>query len=88
MAAETVEKSATWLDHGVPYVIDGDTYVDGTATPALTIEAGAVVKFDGGYGLYIGYSAPGRLVAVGTAAEPSSSRPTPARRTPGTGRAL
>jgi hypothetical protein len=63
-----VDVDATWLNHGVPYVITDDVYVDGDAT--LTIEAGCTIAFDPDVEFYCGYSSPGSIIAVGTAAAP------------------
>lgn len=49
------QESVTWLNQGIPYIIDGDLYV-GTETGAqLTIEPGTTVKFTSNSSLYVGY---------------------------------
>ncbi len=63
-----VETDGTWLNHGVPYVVDGDVYVQSNAT--LTISAGTTVSLDPGVEFYCGYSSPGSIVAVGTPSSP------------------
>jgi flagellar hook assembly protein FlgD len=64
--------SATWKNFGLPYVVSGaDVHVQSSlALPVLTIEAGVTVKFCNGCDLLIGWSAPGKLNAVGTSAQP------------------
>ena len=63
-----VKNDGTWLDQGVPYVVTGDVNVDNNAT--LTIAAGTTVAFDADVEFYCGYSGPGSIIAVGTAASP------------------
>lgn len=43
---------------------------DYTVEGSLTLEAGAVLKFDEGVELAVGYNRPGKIVAKGTAADP------------------
>jgi hypothetical protein len=63
-----VSTSGTWLNHGVPYVITDDVAVsDNVNVPILTIAAGAKLKMDPGTEFYVGYAAPGGLIADGTA---------------------
>ena len=70
ISGETVSRSATWLDHGVPYVISDDVAVeDATNAPVLTIAPGATIAFKRAVELYVGYNAPGGLVADGTAGQ-------------------
>jgi len=65
-----VASTGTWLNHGVPYVAGGDVYVsDATSNPVLTIAAGVTVKMTRQTEFYVGYSAPGGLIADGTAGE-------------------
>ncbi|MEW6620414.1 MAG: right-handed parallel beta-helix repeat-containing protein [bacterium] len=52
--SDTINTSGTWTDQGVPYIITGDVYVKGAATPTLTIEPGVVVKFNQYTNLEIG----------------------------------
>src|SRR6266851_4626581 len=69
----TISTSTTWTLANSPYVVTGAVIVAAASAPVLTIEAGVVVKFNAGSGntcLAIGYGAPGRLVAVGTASQP------------------
>lgn len=61
-----------------PYTIKKDIDVNGNAT--LTIEPGVTLRFDPELNIAIAYSSAGKLVAVGTAAEPilfTSSATTP-----------
>jgi hypothetical protein len=62
-----VKTSGTWLNHGVPYVIDDDVSVeDANNSPVLTIAPGSTVKLQPDVEFYVGYSAPGGLIADGT----------------------
>jgi len=45
----------TWLKQDVPYIISGDVHVGHTTGARLNIEAGTMVKFTEGSGLYVGY---------------------------------
>jgi hypothetical protein len=66
----TVSHSGTWRNHGVPYVINADVAVqDAANTPVLTIAAGTKVMFRPDVELYVGYAAPGGLIADGTAGQ-------------------
>ena len=64
-----------------PYTIKADIRVDGNAT--LTIEAGAVLRFQPDTKIWIGYSTAGKIIAVGTATSPITF--TSANTTPGAG---
>ena len=68
----TIVADALWLDHGIPYVVDGDLDVDSdTADPVLlTLEPGVDLRFDSGRGLYIGGEGAAALHAVGTSDAP------------------
>lgn len=61
--------TGTWLNHGVPYVIDGDVAVQDANCPVLTIAAGTKLMLRPGTEFYVGYAAPGGLVADGTAGQ-------------------
>ena len=63
-----VVADATWLDHGVPYVITDDVAIDNDAT--LTISAGCTVGLNTDVEFYCGYNSPGSIIAVGTATSP------------------
>jgi len=63
-----ISTTGTWLSHGVPYVIDGDAYVQDDAT--LTIEAGCTIALNTDVEFYSGYTSPGSIIAVGTATSP------------------
>jgi hypothetical protein len=60
----------TWGVCGSPHFVKGTFWVEGKDSPILTIEAGAVVRFENGASLWIGENAPGGLVAEGTAEKP------------------
>jgi len=65
-----IATTGTWLNHGVPYVADADVYVsDAINNPVLTIAAGTTIKMDRDLEFYIGNSAPGGLIADGTAGQ-------------------
>lgn len=71
LRAGIISSNTTWAFEGGPYIITGDIKVYGTTSePTLTIEPGVVMKFNGTYTLYIGYSSKGRLNAQGTASKP------------------
>jgi hypothetical protein len=62
-----IKTTGTWLNHNVPYIIDADAYVDdATNNPVLTIAAGTTVKMTPRTEFYVGYNAPGGLIADGT----------------------
>ncbi len=64
-------ESTTWTIQGSPYFLNGDVWVQsrgpGYPIPVLTIDPGVTVT--GGGILYVGYSYPGNLKAVGTASQ-------------------
>lgn len=66
----TISTSATWSLAGSPFVVTGDVWVQGSATPTLTIDAGVTVKFNSGARLMVGKTAGGKLLALGTAKLP------------------
>jgi hypothetical protein len=62
-----VANDGTWLNPGVPYVTDSDVAIsDDTRNPVITIAAGTTVQMEPGTEFYVGYSAPGGLIAKGT----------------------
>lgn len=67
----TVASSVTWEKLNVPYVVDGDIYVQGSTGPVLTVAPGATIQFKADKGLYIAYGGEsGGLIAEGTASDP------------------
>jgi hypothetical protein len=65
-----VSISGTWLNHGVPYVITGDVSIqDATNNPVLTIAAGTKLMLRPMTEFYVGYAAPGGLIADGAAGQ-------------------
>ena len=61
----TVADTSTWHAQDVPYLVNGDVYVQSsTSAPTLTIEDGTEVGFDG-VSLYVGTSYDGNLVVDG-----------------------
>jgi parallel beta-helix repeat protein len=57
---------ATWLKHGVPYIIMGEVYVQNPTGAKLTIQAGTTLKFTESAFLIVAYDGYGTLVAQGT----------------------
>lgn len=66
----TIAADETWAAADNPHVIRGTVHVRGTATPVLTVEAGAIVRFETEGELWIGSSSGGVLTVAGTAASP------------------
>lgn len=67
---EDIEASETWTAVGSPHVVRGVVYVDGTSSPILTLEAGALVELEADAGLVIGWNDGAGLRAPGTVADP------------------
>ncbi len=68
---ETITKSATWLNHGIPYRLQGETAIENAgAVPVVKIAAGNTLEFGAGASLYVGYGYHGALYAVGDAENP------------------
>ena len=71
VVSEAVQKDTTWTREGSPYIISADIRVKGTdgddGVTTLTIQAGAVIKFDRYRSLVVGTSEdePGALSAKG-----------------------
>jgi len=65
-----VSADTTWKKSDSPFTVKGDIRIEGATSPKLTIEAGAVVRFEDGAGLTIGYSGAGTLIAQGTKESP------------------
>jgi hypothetical protein len=81
VANATVSQDATWQDLDVPYEMHGDTYVEGVASPVLTIEPGTTLLFEVTASLNAGTFTYGELQALGTNTEPivfTSAQPVPA----------
>jgi flagellar hook assembly protein FlgD len=68
--AQTITTNTTWTLAGSPYIVTGIVFVQGSATPVLTIEPGVTVQFTASGALNMNYTAPGVLQAVGTPAAP------------------
>jgi len=60
----------TWTACGSPHFVKGDFLVEGLESPVLTIEAGAVVRFEKDASLMIGDQEPGGLIVNGTSSNP------------------
>ncbi|HWI50851.1 MAG TPA: copper amine oxidase N-terminal domain-containing protein [Symbiobacteriaceae bacterium] len=69
-SSDVLTKTATWKNHGVPYLMELSVFVGGTASPVLTIEAGTVLSFTTGNNLTVGQDGTGSLVAAGKAGQP------------------
>lgn len=71
VAGSTVNKNARWRNFGVPYLLLGDLYVEGSTGPVLTLDAGNTLRFTAGRGLYVAWSGgtTGALYAAGTSTE-------------------
>lgn len=64
----TVITSGTWVNPGVPYVIESDVNIQSNATsPVITIAPGNTLKFQPGVEFYTGWAEVGGLIADGTA---------------------
>jgi hypothetical protein len=62
-----VKTTGAWVNHGVPYVIGGDVDIsDATNNPVLSIAAGTTIMLTPQTEFYVGYGAPGGLIAEGT----------------------
>lgn len=71
VVGDTVSQSATWRNFGIPYRLQGETTVESDNEPAvLRLEAGNTLEFGSGSTLYVGYSHPGALYAVGEEGKP------------------
>ncbi len=62
-----VHTSGTWINPGVPYVIEEDVYIEDNATsPVITIAPGNTIKFQPDVEMYAGWNEAGGLIADGT----------------------
>lgn len=62
-----IHTSGTWVNPGVPYVIDGDVDIgDDNTNPVIRIAPGNVIKFQPDVEMNAGYSGAGGLIADGT----------------------
>ncbi|HYG56669.1 MAG TPA: copper amine oxidase N-terminal domain-containing protein [Symbiobacteriaceae bacterium] len=66
-SSATVAANTTWRNISIPYAISQDVWVEGNASPTLTIEPGVITLWDANAGLVVGRHAPGTLVADGAA---------------------
>ncbi len=84
VVGETINQNTHWQKWTAPYVVLGTIYVykDTTTTATLTIDSGAVIKFNTGTSMQIGSgSSMGALIAKGAAGNSilfTSSQTTPA----------
>jgi hypothetical protein len=74
----TVAATATWLNQGVPYILDGNVWVSDASSPMLTIAVGNILKFRSYAELLIGhYGTPGGLIADGATFTSAVTPPAP-----------
>lgn len=76
----TVAQSATWQAINVPYQLNGELYVQGDASPVLSLQAGVQLLMGRDASIWVGYNGRGGLKANGTADAPvtiTSDAPTP-----------
>lgn len=74
----TVILDSTWQNHGIPYVMTGEVYIQGKHGPdmmtTVTIEPGTTIQFNGVFGIYVGHDSsadlPGSLIANANGASP------------------
>jgi hypothetical protein len=67
---QDVTTTQTWPNLGIPYLMNGEIEIEGSATPVVTIPAGSVYRFATGASLFVGYGAAGGLNVNGTTAAP------------------
>jgi hypothetical protein len=60
---QIVATNTTWRNVSIPYAISNDVYVEGSAAPTLTVEPGVITLWAPDSSLYVGYNAPGHLIA-------------------------
>lgn len=60
----------TWSP-GTMHIVRGDFLVEGPNSPVLTVEAGAIVRFEKDASICVGNEAPGGLVVEGSATNPA-----------------
>ncbi|MFZ5827942.1 MAG: copper amine oxidase N-terminal domain-containing protein [Bacillota bacterium] len=60
-----ISANTTWRNLGIPYAVTPNVWVEGKASPTLTIEPGAIMLFATDANLYIGRFNPGTLIADG-----------------------
>jgi len=66
-----IRDDETLLRHDIPYFVYGGIWVgDSVTNPTLTLPPGVSMSFAAGVRLWIGWTAPGAIRAVGTAEEP------------------
>lgn len=65
VSGSTIDKNVTWLKHTMPYIMEGQFYVEtNTGTASLTLNPGCELRFMAGSGMSIDENA--KLVAIGT----------------------
>lgn len=66
----TISSDTTWTRSAGPYVVTSNVFVQGSASPVLTVQHGVTVRFRPGAALIVGQAAPGALNAQGTNSSP------------------
>lgn len=80
LKAGTLAQSATWQALNVPYQLNGEFYVQGAASPVLSLQPGVQLLMGDAAAIWVGYNGRGGLEANGTADAPitiTSDAPTP-----------
>ncbi len=81
--ADTVQSDASWQALDVFYLLEGDVSVEGSASPQLTIEAGAELQHETGVDILVGNRNQGSLVVSGSSSHPVSFTSAQASPVPG-----
>jgi len=66
LMADTVDNDGTWQALDVPWLVDGDVYIQGSSRPEVEIEDGAELYFDSDSRLLVGWSSYGELQVLGS----------------------
>lgn len=72
-----------WLDHGVPYRVDGGLGIEHESNPILTLDPGVELQMGNGAGVFVGRLGPGTLRAIGTPSQPIRFRSSASASHPG-----
>lgn len=88
VAGGDLSESATWIRQSIPWDVEGNLTVQGPDAPVLTLEPGVRLRFEPSSWLQIGSAGGGRLVAVGTNANPIIFESVDAQGGPGSWRGI